>query len=109
MQTYQIYGGDDAAYGPCFGPVIADETGVVPSVGGGHILLTLRETLNVKGIAIRLLAVRPRYVGDTLDTIHSVGATVGIWRVLPEAESTVSIGITSHNAEYWSIGTCTPL
>ena len=106
MRAYQLTGGDNGCYGPVFGPVIADEQCEVSSEEGGHLLLALRRPLQVDELTIHLLAVRPRYVGDTLDTIRKSGAIVGVWRVLLEGESSIRSGITKSNAEYWAIGSC---
>jgi hypothetical protein len=109
MHAYKLAGGDDGCYGPSFGPVIADERGEVPSGEGGHILLALREPLQINDQSIRMLAIRPRYVGRSLRSIRWLRATVGIWRVLPDAEAGVSNGLTAENSEYWAVGTCAPL
>ena len=109
MSTFEIAGGDDGCYGPRFGPAIADALGEVPSVDGGHMLLALREPLHIDGKTICLISVRARYVGDSLETIRGSGATVGVWRVLPEGEGTARQGLTPANSEYWAIGTCKPL
>ena len=109
MSAYQLRCGDNACYGPAFGPVIADEQCEVSSDKGVHLLLVLRQPLRVDEQIIHLLAVRPRYVGDTLDTIRKSGAIVGVWRVLLEGETTVRSGITKSNAEYWAIGSCIPV
>ena len=102
MASYELAGGDGGSYGPQFGPIRARELGEIPGQDGGHILLALDTPLHIEGAVIEFLAIRPRYVGDTISTIRRKGATVGVWRVLPNCENSVRGGITQQNSEYWA-------
>lgn len=106
--TYIVGGGDDACYGPRFGPVRATELGEISSAGGPHLLLELQSPLQVRDQTILMLAVRPRYLSDTLASIRTKATTVGIWRVLQGQEQAARNGLSTTNSEYWAIGQCTP-
>lgn len=109
MGTFEIAGGDDACYGPRFGPWTVETVGVVGDSDAGHLLLALPHPAQVDGAMVEVLAVRPRYVGVTLQDLLREGGTVGIWRVLPGRLTDLASGITPDNAEYWAIGTCVML
>lgn len=107
--VFEVAGGDGGCYGPRFGPVRAECVAQVPSAEGGHLLLRLSAPILVEGVCIEFLAVRPRYVGDSLEDIAMNGGTVGYWRVFPGKVLKVHAGLDATNSEYWSIGTCTRL
>ena len=108
-QIYELSGGDEGAYGPVFGPVLADEIGEVESEGSSYLILHLQTPIQYEGDNIEYLLVSPRYTGDTLEKLRKEGCTVGVGRVLPDKEEEVQqAGVSSSTAEYWSIGTCTP-
>ena len=110
--TYELAGGDGGAYGPIFGPVLANEIGEVKAEDGSSIymLLKLRAPIQFENDKIDYLVVSPRYVGDTLKKLRRKGCTVGVGRVLPGREALVQErGVNTETVEYWSIGSCTPL
>jgi hypothetical protein len=84
MQKYKLYGGDNACYGPIFGPVQAEEECEVAGSEGEHYLL------------LRLL----NYI---------LFQMVGVGRVLPGKVEELYKGMSNKNTEYWSIGFCYPM
>jgi hypothetical protein len=109
MKHYTIAGGDDGCYGPRFGPALAEEAGVFGTEANACLVLRLLEPINEPSIGtVRLLAVRPRYVGVAFEEINKSGGTVGISLVLPGHEASITLGLSDCNSKYWAIGTCTP-
>jgi hypothetical protein len=108
MNFFKIAGGDDACYGPSFGPSTVEEIGLIGTEEDGYLLLRVKERLCESEQDTQLLAVRPRYVGDTLGKLRTSSTTVGVWLVLPGHEENVCHGLNETNSKYWSIGTCTP-
>jgi len=108
-QTYELSGGDGGAYGPIFGPLLADEVSEVDSAGSRYLLLQLHAPIHHKNDQIEYFVVSPRYAGETLKKLRKKGCTVGIGRVLPGKEAELKLnGVTTATVEYWSIGNCTP-
>lgn len=108
-KVYQLTGGDGGAYGPVFGPVLAEEVREITGEDSNYLMLRLLEPIKYGNDLINYLVVSPRYVGDTLGKLRNAGCTVGVGRVLPGKETSVQTeGVTNLSVEYWSIGSCLP-
>ena len=110
--TYKLEGGDGGAYGPEFGPVLADEVRIIEAEEGGnsYLMLKLQEPIQYESDQINYFVVSPRYVGDSLKKLRQKGCIVGVGRVLPGQEAAVQEkGVSNETVEYWSIGSCTPM
>ncbi len=108
VRRYFIAGGDDGAYGPCFGPTSATEVGLFGAAETACLVLQLAQPVREADQDFELLAVRPRYVGVSFKDLQSEGGTVGVSLVLRGKESSIRAGLSAENSWYWSIGTITP-
>jgi len=110
VKRYKLFGGDNACYGPVFGPIQAEEECEVPnSEGEAYLLLRLLKYFRFQNEKFEYFVVSPRYKGDTLETLRKTGCMVSIGRVLPGKREELNKGMSNKNTEYWSIGFCHPL
>ncbi len=87
---------------------MAEEVGLFGEGGHACLVLRLLEPIQDGPAQVRLLAVRPRYVGVTFQELQTTGGPVGVSIVKPGQEESIRGGLTDLNSKYWAIGTCTP-
>jgi hypothetical protein len=105
-KKYSITGGDDACYGPHFGPVIVEEMGEVKEgYGGPFMLVQLLHPVEFEREKVEHLWVTPRYVGDTLQTIRSGKCTVSFGRIRPGKLESARSMISHENSQTIAVGT----
>ena len=108
MKRFRLAGGDGAFYGAAFGPVYAEEKGLVSDSGREFLLLKLESPIVADDGRIEYVLVSPRYVGDTLEKLKRSECVVAVWRVRSDKKRTPAKELFRKNSEYWSVGTSRP-
>ena len=73
------------------------------------LLLRATSPFEIDGEQVKLVVASPRYSGDTLDSVSSVGGTVGVARVLPHATVIPGGFIETTDVQCCIIGSLLPL
>ncbi len=107
-KKYVIAGGDDACYGPRFGPMTATSVGRFGSGGSECLVLRLAHPIRSEQGEVEFIALRPRYKGVSFEAVQVAEATVGVWLLTTAEPESLQAGLSEGNSKYWAVGTCTP-
>jgi hypothetical protein len=109
-RKFRISGGDDASYGPSFGPVIVEEVGeVAQGWGGPFLLVRLLESVSFRGEPVEHMTLSPRYVDDTLDSIRNGNCVIAFGRVRPGMLEDAKKEIRYENTQTIAVGESRPV
>src|SRR5262245_50169718 len=105
-RRYRIGGGDNACYGPQFGPVLGEEIGEVgKGYGGPFLLVRLLEPACFRSEPVEFLALSPRHVGTDLETIRRGPSTViAFARILPGMLESAKQEMSADNSQTIAVG-----
>lgn len=107
MRRYRLTCRNRHRHGPVFGPLYAEEQGLVHDAGREYLLLRLDNPIETKDLRVKYVLVSPRYVGDTLEKLQQTECVVAVWRVSGGKRRLLDKGLSQH-AEYWAAGTSQP-
>lgn len=111
MSVYELRGGDDAAYGPSFGPLRGKPlfAAKVIETGVPCLVLACDVPLQAGGQCFRNIALTMRYTGEQLEELRSREAIVAVYGLPSDAPDSWRDGVCSRNMISIAVGHCCPL